>query len=144
MKVVILAGGLGTRLSEYTKSIPKPMVKINKLPILLHIIKIYLKYGHREFYIAAGYKKKIIEKYFKNFKKNGIIFKQKLFHKDCFINIIDTGKNSMTGGRLKRVQSFINEDENFMFTYGDGLSNINLAKLEKFHKKNKDSNSYSC
>ena len=137
MKVVILAGGLGTRLSEYTKSIPKPMVKINKLPILLHIIKIYLKYGHREFYIAAGYKKKIIEKYFKNFKKNGITFKQKLFNKDCFINIIDTGKNSMTGGRLKRVQSFINDNENFMFTYGDGLSNINLAKLEKFHKKNK-------
>ena len=137
MKVVILAGGLGTRISEYTKTIPKPMIKINKLPILLHIIKIYVKYGYRKFYIAAGYKKNIIENYFKNFSKNGKEFEQTLFKKKCLINILNTGKKSMTGGRLKKVSKFIQKDENFMFTYGDGVSNINLLKLEKFHKKNK-------
>ena len=137
MKVVILAGGLGTRISEYTKTIPKPMIKINKLPILLHIIKIYIKYGYRKFYIAAGYKKNIIENYFKNFSKNGKEFEQTLFKKKCLINILNTGKKSMTGGRLKKVSKFIQKDENFMFTYGDGVSNINLLKLEKFHKKNK-------
>ena len=137
MKIVILAGGLGTRISEYTKTIPKPMIKINKLPILLHIIKIYVKYGYRKFYIAAGYKKNIIENYFKNFSKNGKEFEQTLFKKKCLINILNTGKKSMTGGRLKKVSKFIQKDENFMFTYGDGVSNINLLKLEKFHKKNK-------
>ena len=137
MKIVILAGGLGTRLSEYTKSIPKPMVKINKLPMLIHIMKIYIKFGHRHFYIAAGYKKEVIESYFKNFSKNGKIFKEKLFNQDCYINILNTGKSSMTGGRLKRISKYIEKDEDFMFTYGDGLSNINLSKLNKFHKKNK-------
>jgi len=137
MKVVILAGGLGTRLSEYTKSIPKPMVKINKLPILLHIMKIYIKYGYKNFYIAGGYKKEIIENYFKNFLKNGKIFEQTLFGKKCSINILNTGKSSMTGGRLKKVSKFIKKNENFMFTYGDGLSDVNLMELEKFHKKNK-------
>ena len=85
MKVVILAGGLGTRISEYTKTIPKPMIKINKLPILLHIIKIYVKYGYRIFYIAAGYKKNIIENYFKNFSKNGKEFEQTLFKKNVLL-----------------------------------------------------------
>ncbi len=137
MKVVILAGGLGTRLSEYTKSVPKPMVKINKLPMLFHIMKIYIKFGHRHFYIAAGYKKKVIENYFKNFSKNGKTFQEKLFKKKCYINILNTGKVSMTGGRLKRISKYIEKNENFMFTYGDGLSNVNLSKLAKFHKKNK-------
>lgn len=137
MKVIILAGGFGTRLSEYTKSIPKPMVRINKIPILLHIMKIYIKFGYNNFYIAAGYKKKIIENYFKNFSRNGKIFKQTLFKKKCNINIINTGRNSMTGGRLKRVSKFIKTNEDFMFTYGDGLSNVNLNSLEKFHKKHK-------
>ena len=137
MKVIILAGGLGTRLSEYTKTIPKPMIKINKLPILLHILKIYVKYGFRTFYIAAGYKKNVIENYFKNFSKNGKEFEQILFKKKCIINILNTGKKSMTGGRLKRVSKYIKKNEDFMFTYGDGLSDINLLQLKKFHKKNK-------
>ncbi len=137
LKVVILAGGFGTRISEYTKTIPKPMIKINKLPILLHIMKIYISYGYTKFYIAAGYKKNIIEKYFKNFSKNGKEFQQILFKKKCSINILNTGKKSMTGGRLKRVSKYIRSNENFMFTYGDGLSNVNLSKLERFHLKNK-------
>ena len=94
MKVVILAGGFGTRLSEYTKDIPKPLVKINGLPIIVHIMKHYAKYGFKEFYIALGYKGSEIKKYFKN-KNYG-----------WKINLIDTGKNTMTGGRLLRLKNF--------------------------------------
>ena len=124
MKVVILAGGLGTRLSEYTKSIPKPMVKINGKPILLHIINHYLKYGFDNFYIALGYKGDYIKNYFKKKKMN---FK---------LNLIDTGSKTMTGGRLKRLKKKLGNDT-FLLTYGDGISNVNLTKLIKFHKKNK-------
>ena len=124
MKVVILAGGLGTRLSEYTKSIPKPMVKINGKPILIHIINHYLKYGFNDFYIALGYKGNFIKNYFKKKK-----FKYKL-------NLIDTGLKTMTGGRLKRLKKIIG-DGTFLLTYGDGLSNVNLSKLIRFHNKNK-------
>ena len=122
MKVVILAGGLGTRLSEYTKNIPKPMVKIKGLPILLRIINHYYSYGFKDFFIASGYKEKIIKNYFKKkkFKFN--------------INIINTGLKTMTGGRLKRLEKYLNS-ETFLLTYGDGLSNINLNKLIKFHSK---------
>ncbi len=125
MKVVILAGGLGTRLSEYTKSIPKPMVKINGKPILLHIIEHYLKYGFDNFYIALGYKGKIIKQYFKNIKN--------LKYK---VHLIETGLNTMTGGRLKRLKKKIG-NETFLLTYGDGISDVNLNQLVKFHKKNK-------
>ena len=100
-------------------------------------MKIYISYGYTKFYIASGYKKKIIEKYFKNFERNGQEFHQILFKKKCSINILDTGKKTMTGGRLKRVSKYIKKNENFMFTYGDGLSNVNLLKLEKFHLMNK-------
>ena len=124
MKVVILAGGLGTRLSEYTKSIPKPMVKINGKPILIHIINHYLKYGFDNFYIALGYKGNFIKNYF---KKNKVNFK---------VNLIDTGLKTMTGGRLKRLKEKLGNDT-FLLTYGDGISNVNLNKLIKFHKKNK-------
>lgn len=124
MKVVILAGGLGTRLSEYTKSIPKPMVKINGKPILIHIINHYLKYGFDDFYIALGYKGNFIKNYF---KKNKVNFK---------VNLIDTGSKTMTGGRLKRLKKKLGNDT-FLLTYGDGISNVNLNKLIKFHKKNK-------
>ena len=124
MKVVILAGGLGTRISEYTKTIPKPMIKINNKPIIYHIMKHYSNYGFKDFYIAAGYKKKIIKDYFK-----------KKFY-DWKVNVIDTGQKTMTGGRLKRLKKFF-KDETFLLTYGDGLSNINLTKLLNFHKKNK-------
>ena len=124
MKVVILAGGLGTRLSELTKTIPKPMVKLNGKPILIHLMEHYAKQGFKDFYIATGYKKEIIKNYFK--KKIS----------DWKVNIVDTGNNTMTGGRLKRLKSFLKK-ETFMMTYGDGLSNINLKKLVRFHKKNK-------
>ena len=124
MKVVILAGGLDTRLSEYTKTIPKPMVKVDKKPIIFHIMKHYARYGFKEFYLAGGYKHEVIKKFF---KKN--------FY-DWKVKIIDTGQKTMTGGRLKRLKKFL-KDDTFMLTYGDGLSNINLKKLLKFHKENK-------
>ena len=125
MKVVILAGGYGTRLSEYTKTIPKPMVKICGKPIILRIIEHYIKYGHKEFYIALGYKGDIIKKY----------FQKKKFGKDIKINLINTGINTMTGGRLKRLKKFLKST--FLLTYGDGLSSVNINKLVNFHKKSK-------
>ena len=124
LKVVILAGGLGTRISEYTKSIPKPMIKVLGKPILLRIIEHYASYGHKEFYIATGYKSKIIKDYFK-----------KVNNKKYKINLIDTGKNTMTGGRLKKLSKYL--DDTFLMTYGDGLSNINIKKLINFHMKKK-------
>ena len=124
MKVVILAGGLGTRLSEYTKLVPKPMVKIGGKPIILRIINLYKKYGFNEFYIALGYKGNVI----RNF------FKKKI--KDVKVNLIETGKNTMTGGRLKRLKKYL-KNETFLMTYGDGVSDINIKKLINFHKKNK-------
>ena len=124
MKVVLLAGGFGTRISEYTNTIPKPMIKVGKKPLLLHIMGLYAKYGFKDFYVALGYKGEVIKKY----------FNKKFF--DWNINLVETGRNTMTGGRLKRLQKYIG-NETFMMTYGDGLSNINLKKLLKFHKKNK-------
>ena len=137
MKVVILAGGLGTRLSEYTKVIPKPMVKIGPFPIIVHIMHHYLKFGLNDFIIATGYKSFVFKKYFKSFKKNGVEFEEKLSNKKCKINILDTGKKTLTGGRLKRVSNFLKKNEDFMFTYGDGLSSVNLKSLLKFHKNKK-------
>ena len=124
MKVVILAGGFGTRISEYTKFIPKPMIKINGLPILVHIMRHYSSFGFKEFYIALGYKGNVIKKYFKNKKFN------------WKVNLVDTGKNTMTGGRLKRLRKYL-KDKSFFLTYGDGLSDVNILKLLKFHNKNK-------
>tara|TARA_B110000211_G_scaffold140409_1_gene160489 strand:- start:212 stop:943 length:732 start_codon:yes stop_codon:yes gene_type:complete len=137
MKVAILAGGKGTRLSELTKEVPKPMVKIGTKPILIHIMSLYLKYNFKEFIILAGYKSNIIKKFFKNFKKNNTPFNYKINNKNCRITIIESGKNSMTGGRLKFLKKLLQKDEEFMFTYGDGISNVNIKKLLKFHKKNK-------
>ena len=125
MKVVILAGGFGTRISEYTKTIPKPMIKIKNTPILRLIINQYKKYGFKDFYIALGYKGNLIKKYFKAHKIKG-----------CQINLIDTGIKTMTGGRLKRLKNIL-KNETFMMTYGDGVSNVNIGKLLDFHKKNK-------
>jgi glucose-1-phosphate cytidylyltransferase len=124
MKVVILAGGLGTRISEYTKTIPKPMIKVCGKPIIHRIIDHYVRYGHNEFYIALGYKGKVIKEY----------FKKKKLTKKIKIHLIETGKNTMTGGRLKRLKKYL--DETFLLTYGDGLSDVNLDKLINFHKKN--------
>ncbi len=135
IKVIILAGGLGTRLAEYTKKIPKPMVKIAGYPIVLHIMKQYIEYGFKNFIIATGYKGKVFQNYFKKFKKNGISFKTKIFKKSCNVTILKTGLKTLTGGRLKRVSKYLSENEDFMFTYGDGLSDVNLQKLLSFHKK---------
>ena len=125
MKVVILAGGMGTRISEYTKTIPKPMIKVCGKPIIHRIIDHYMKYGHNEFFIALGYKGKVIKEY----------FKKKQFTKKIKIHLIETGKNTMTGGRLKKLKKYLNET--FLLTYGDGVANVNLNKLINFHKKNK-------
>ena len=137
MKVIILAGGLGTRLSEYTKTIPKPMVKVAGYPLIIHIMNHYIKFGFNEFLIAAGYKGYVIKRYFKNYKKNGRTFKHKIFKKTCFITIVDTGLKTLTGGRLKRLENHIGNNEEFFFTYGDGISSINIKKLLLHHKKKK-------
>lgn len=122
MKVIILCGGYGTRLSEETILKPKPMVKIGKKPILDHIMNIYKKYGFNEFILALGYKKEQIEKYCKN-RKN--------------IQLINTGKDTMTGGRLLRLKDYLKNEQSFMLTYGDGVSSVNIKKLLLFHNKNK-------
>ena len=123
MKVVILAGGKGTRILEYTKLIPKPMVKIGSKPILEHIINYYMRYGFKDFLIAGGYKYSIIKSYFK---------KKKI---SANIRVIDTGLETLTGSRLLKLRNILNDT--FMLTYGDGLSNVNLKKLLKFHRSNK-------
>lgn len=137
MKIIILAGGKGTRISELTKIIPKPMIKIGKKPILIHIIEHYSKFGKKDFYVALGYKSSVVQNYFKNFKKFDQPFIFLINKKKITITLSFTGKNTLTGGRIKRMKKFINKDENFMFTYGDGVSNVNLRNLEKFHLKNK-------
>ena len=126
MKVVILCGGKGTRLGFETKIIPKPMTKIDKDPIILHIINYYIKFGYNDFILALGYKGSIIKKFF---KKNKKIFPH--------IKCINTGKNSLTGTRLLKLKKYLSKEKNFMLTYGDGLTNQNLNELEKFHTKNK-------
>jgi glucose-1-phosphate cytidylyltransferase len=126
MELVIFAGGLGTRISEETDYVPKPMVKIGKKPILWHIIKYYSVFGFSKFIICGGYKINIIKDYFKNLKKKGNTLN---------IRIINTGKQSNTGERLRRVKKYISKT--FCLTYGDGLSNVNIGKLIQFHNKNK-------
>tara|TARA_B100000941_G_C28409350_1_gene502538 strand:- start:86 stop:781 length:696 start_codon:yes stop_codon:yes gene_type:complete len=123
MKCVILAGGKGTRISEYTKSIPKPMIRIGSKPILEHIINYYISYGFKDFIIAGGYKYSVIKNYFK--KKNNLVK----------IRVINTGISSLTGKRIIKLKNELKST--FMLTYGDGLSNVDLNKLFKFHKKNK-------
>ena len=134
MKVVILAGGFGTRLSEYTHAVPKPMVKIGNLPIVVHIIHHYLAHGFNDFIIATGYKSNHFKTYFKGFKKNNLPFFKVLNGYKCKITIADTGLKTLTGGRLKKVRKLLTDNEDFLFTYGDGLSSVNIKKLVKFHK----------
>ena len=143
MKVVILAGGFGTRLSEYTESIPKPMVLIGGKPILWHIMKSYAYFGHSDFYIALGYKAEVIKEYFLNYRTlnadftvdlgTGSLTPHQQDEVDWKVTLVDTGLNTMTGGRVKRMKSFIG-NETFLLTYGDGLSDVNLEDLLKFHK----------
>jgi glucose-1-phosphate cytidylyltransferase len=112
------------------------MIRINKKPMLLHIIEHYTKFGFKDFYVALGHKKNVITNYFKNFKKINKSFKYKIKNKNISITLSDTGQNTLTGGRIKRMRKFIDKTEDFMFTYGDGVSNVNLRKLYSFHKKN--------
>jgi glucose-1-phosphate cytidylyltransferase len=128
MKAVILAGGKGLRFFEETKNIPKPMIRIGSKPILWHIMKIYSYYGIKDFIICAGYKSEIIKDYFKKNFNN--IEKWK-------IAIVNTGQKTLTGGRLKRVKKLVSKEKFFLFTYGDGVSDINIKKLIKFHIKKK-------
>jgi glucose-1-phosphate cytidylyltransferase len=127
MKAIILAGGLGTRLGEITKKIPKPMVPIKKKPILIHIIEYYQSYGVNNFYIATGYKHNYIKNYFKKNKIN----------KHIKVNIINTGLKSLTGTRLLKLKKFFKKNENFFMTYGDAISNVNIKRQLQFHKKSK-------
>lgn len=144
MKAIILAGGLGTRLSEETDLKPKPMIEIGGFPILWHIMKSYSTYGVNDFIICCGYKGYVIKEYFKNYflhmsdvtlnmKDNSLEIHQNKTE-PWKVTLIDTGENTMTGGRLKRVYDFVKEEDAFCFTYGDGVSNININKLIKFHK----------
>ncbi len=125
MKVVILAGGKGSRISYYTQTIPKPMIKIGNIPMLTHIMRLFKNFGFEEFIIASGYKGNLI----KNFYKNSKEFKK--------IEVIDTGKNSMTGGRLLKLKKKLIKEKSFFMTYGDGVTNLNLKKLLDFHNKHK-------
>ena len=143
MKVVILAGGLGTRLSEETNLKPKSLVEIGNKPILWHIMKMYSAYGINEFVICCGYKGDIIKKYFlDSFKLENIKLNQNFSEmtviqestKPWNVVLVDTGENTMTGGRLKRVEKFIGKNT-FCFTYGDTLNNVNIQDLISFHKK---------
>ncbi len=143
MKVVILAGGYGTRLSEYTSSIPKPMVTVGGRPILWHIMNSYAKYGFNDFNIALGYKAECIKEFFLHYRNLNSDFTIDLltgdtsFHQievtDWKVTLIDTGPESMTGGRVKRMQKYIG-NETFMLTYGDGLADIDIGALVDFHK----------
>ena len=112
------------------------MIKIGKYPILIHIINHYLKYGFNDFILATGYKNQVFKKYFKNYKKLGVPFKSNIKNKECNITILDTGQSTQTGGRLKKISKYLEENKDFMFTYGDGVSSVNLKELLSFHKKN--------
>ena len=147
MKVVLLAGGYGTRLSEATHSIPKPMVEIGGKPILWHIMKTYSSYGYNDFIICLGYKGYVIKEYFMNYflhmsdvtidiKENKVEV-HNTNSENWKVTLVDTGLESMTGGRIKRIQKYIN-NETFMLTYGDGVSNIDINKLIDHHKNSQN------
>ncbi|MFB3918647.1 MAG: glucose-1-phosphate cytidylyltransferase [Candidatus Velamenicoccus archaeovorus] len=146
MKVVILAGGRGTRISEETGSIPKPMVEIGGKPIIWHIMKMYSRFGFNEFVICLGYRGYLIKEYFSHYflhmsdvtidmKKNDVKV-HATSSEPWKITLVDTGLETNTGGRLKRIRKYVG-DETFMMTYGDGVSDIDIRKLVKFHKSNK-------
>ncbi len=143
MKVIILAGGFGTRLSEFTESIPKPMVQIGPKPILWHIMETYAKYGHQDFYVALGYKSEFVKEYFLNFHAlnsdftidlgTGQIISKNKKSLDWRVSLVDTGLTTMTGGRVKKMRDYVG-NEPFLLTYGDGLANINISKLIELHQ----------
>lgn len=143
MKVILLAGGYGTRLSEYTDLVPKPMVPIGGRPILWHIMQRYSHFGHKEFLVALGYKAEIIKEFFLNYRAlnsdftvnlvDGSVVPHQLDPIDWKVTLVDTGMQSMTGGRVKRMQRFVGS-QTCMLTYGDGVSNININELLEFHR----------
>jgi len=144
MKVVILAGGFGTRISEESHMRPKPMIEVGGMPILWHIMKEYSYYGYHEFIICAGYRQHMIKEYFADYylHRSDITFdfsagNEMIVHNNVAepwkVTIVDTGLKTMTGGRIKRIQKYIN-DETFMLTYGDGVCNVNIQELERFHR----------
>ena len=145
MKVVILAGGLGTRISEETGDKPKPMVTIGEYPIIWHIMKIYSYYGFNEFIICCGYKKNVIKSFFENFANNenqhkiwdDIDLEVNIDIDKWKVRLVDTGLNTMTGGRLKNIKKYIKNDDYFFLTYGDGVANINIMDQLIYHKKHK-------
>ena len=143
MKVILLAGGFGTRLSEYTETLPKPMVRIGGKPILWHIMKTYAHFGHTNFYIALGYKAEVIKEYFLHYKTmnadftvdlgEGTVTSHQPDELDWKVTLVDTGLHTMTGGRVRRMKPYIG-NETCLLTYGDGLSNVDLNQLITFHK----------
>lgn len=143
MKVVILAGGFGTRLSEYTESIPKPLVDIGGLPMLWHVMSIYAKYGFNDFVVALGYKSQLIKDYFRNYHELNSDFSVSLNTGEIHIesarklpwniSLVDTGLETMTGGRLKRLKKYLGSSP-FFLTYGDGLCSVSIGRLLQFHK----------
>lgn len=144
MKVVILAGGLGTRISEETHLKPKPMIEIGENPLLWHIMKIYTHYGLTDFLICLGYKGVVIKQYFINYRlyqsdvTMDFLYNQNIFHNQPTepwrVTLVETGYNTQTGGRLKRLAKYLQGEEMFCFTYGDGVANINIQELIEFHK----------
>lgn len=145
MKAVILAGGLGTRISEETSSRPKPMIEIGGRPILWHIMKIYSSYGINEFIVCCGYKGYMIKEYFANYflHMSDVTFDMQNNRMEVHeghaepwkVTLVDTGEDTMTGGRLKRVAEYLKNEKAFCFTYGDGVADINISALLNFHKK---------
>jgi glucose-1-phosphate cytidylyltransferase len=146
MKAVILAGGLGTRISEETGSKPKPMIEIGSKPILWHIMKIYSSFGVNDFVICCGYKGYMVKEYFANYflhmsdvtfdMKNNKMEIHRKFAEPWNVTLVDTGIDTMTGGRLKRIKEYV-DDKTFCFTYGDGVADVQIDKLIKFHNDNK-------
>jgi len=146
MKVVILAGGLGTRLAEETEAVPKPMVEIGGRPLLWHIMRHYARYGHKEFFIALGYKGDVIKRYFLDYRSvngdltinlsSGAVRVEDGECEDWLVHLIDTGLKTNTGGRVRRLKSWLRE-EPFMLTYGDGVSDVDLDELLRYHRAQK-------
>ena len=143
MKVIILAGGLGTRLSEYTESIPKPMVPVGGRPMLWHVMNTYARYDHKDFYVALGYKGELIKEYFINYPAlnsdftvdlgSGAVAPHQTDGVDWRVTLVDTGTATMTGGRVKRMREYVG-DETCLVTYGDGVANLDLDRLLDFHR----------
>lgn len=145
MKVVILAGGFGSRISEYSHLVPKPMIEIGGKPILCHIMNIYSHFGYNDFIVCAGYKQEVIKRFFSEYylRTSDVTFDFRnnnnvIFHRNRAepwkVTIVDTGLNTMTGGRIRRIEPFLGGDEEFMLTYGDAVSDVDIDKLLEFHK----------